>query len=36
MFTDGVTAGAIDFTSPLSLPDVLDRLVPALASTIAG
>jgi iron complex transport system substrate-binding protein len=36
VFTDGVTAGAIYFTSPLSLPFVLDQLVPALASTIAG
>ena len=36
VFTDGVTAGAIYFTSPLSLPFVLDTLVPALASTLAG
>lgn len=36
VFTDGLTAGAIYFTSPLSLPYVLDHLVPALASTIAG
>lgn len=36
VFTDGVTAGAIYFTSVLSLPYVLDQLVPALASTIAG
>lgn len=36
VFTDGVTAGAIYFTSPLSLPFVLDQLVPAFASTIAG
>ncbi len=36
VFTDGVTAGAIYFTSPLSLPFVLEQLVPALASTIAG
>ena len=36
VFTDGVTAGAIYFTSVLSLPHVLDRLVPALASTLAG
>ena len=36
VFTDGVTAGAIYFTSPLSLPYVLEHLVPALASTIAG
>jgi iron complex transport system substrate-binding protein len=36
VFTDGLTAGAIYFTSPLSLPYVLERLVPALASTLAG
>lgn len=36
VFTDGITAGAIYFTSPLSLPYVLDQVVPALASTIAG
>ena len=36
MFTDGVTAGAIYFSSPLSLPFALEHLVPALASTIAG
>lgn len=36
VFTDGLTAGAIYFTSPLSLPFVLERLVPALASTLAG
>lgn len=36
VFTDGVTAGAIYYTSPLSLPFVLEQLVPALASTIAG
>jgi iron complex transport system substrate-binding protein len=36
VFTDGVTAGAIYFTSPLSLPFVLEHLVPALAATIAG
>lgn len=36
VFTDGTTAGAIYFTSPLSLPFVLEHLVPALASTIAG
>jgi len=36
VFTDGLTAGAIYFTSPLSLPFVLDQLVPALASTLAG
>jgi iron complex transport system substrate-binding protein len=36
VFTDGVTAGAIYFTSVLSLPFVLEHLVPALASTLAG
>jgi iron complex transport system substrate-binding protein len=36
VFTDGVTAGAIYFTSVLSLPFVLEHLVPALAGTIAG
>jgi iron complex transport system substrate-binding protein len=36
VFTDGLLAGAIYFTSPLSLPFVLDHLVPALASTLAG
>jgi iron complex transport system substrate-binding protein len=36
VFTDGVTAGAIYFTSVLSLPYVLDQLVPALESTLAG
>jgi iron complex transport system substrate-binding protein len=36
VFTDDVTAGAIYFTSPLSLPFVLDQIVPAFASTIAG
>jgi iron complex transport system substrate-binding protein len=36
VYTDGITAGAIYFTSPLSLPFVLDHLVPALASTLAG
>lgn len=36
VFTDDVTAGAIYFTSVLSLPHVLDQLVPALASTLAG
>jgi len=36
VFTDGITAGAIYFTSPLSLPLVLEHLVPGLASTIAG
>ena len=36
VFTDAVTAGAIYFTSPLSLPYVIDQLVPAFASTLAG
>ena len=36
VFTDGTTAGAIYFTSVLSLPYVLDRLVPAMASALAG
>ena len=36
VFTDGVTAGAIYFTSVLSLPFVLEQLVPALDSTLAG
>lgn len=36
LYTDGVTAGAIYFTSPLSLPYVIDALVPALADAIAG
>ena len=36
VFTDGVTAGAIYFTSVLSLPYVIDKLVPALAAALAG
>lgn len=36
VYTDGLLAGAIYFTSPLSLPFVLEHLVPALASTLAG
>ena len=36
VYTDGITAGAIYFSSPLSLPFVLEQLVPALKSTIAG
>lgn len=36
VYTDGVTAGAIYFTSALSLPYVLDSLVPALADAVAG
>ncbi|GAA4551224.1 iron-siderophore ABC transporter substrate-binding protein [Pseudonocardia xishanensis] len=35
-FTDGVLAGAIYFTSPLSLPYVLDTLVPLLDEAVAG
>jgi iron complex transport system substrate-binding protein len=36
VFTDAVTAGAIYFTSVLSLPYVIDKLVPALAAALAG
>ena len=36
MFTDGETAGAIYFTSPLSLPYVLDSLVPRLETAVEG
>nr|WP_296779854.1 ABC transporter substrate-binding protein [Rhodococcus sp. (in: high G+C Gram-positive bacteria)] len=36
VFTDGVTAGAIYFTSLLSLPYVIDNLSDAFASTLAG
>lgn len=36
VYTDGITAGAIYFTSALSLPYVLDSLVPALADAVAG
>ncbi|MDQ1201002.1 MULTISPECIES: iron-siderophore ABC transporter substrate-binding protein [unclassified Rhodococcus (in: high G+C Gram-positive bacteria)] len=36
VFTDAITAGAIYFTSPLSLPYLLDSLVPAFESTLAG
>lgn len=36
VFTDGVTAGAIYFTSVLSLPYVIDKMTPAFASTLAG
>ncbi|WP_072807185.1 ABC transporter substrate-binding protein [Rhodococcoides yunnanense] len=36
VFTDDVTAGAIYFTSLLSLPYVIDKLTPAFASTLAG
>jgi iron complex transport system substrate-binding protein len=35
-FTDELLAGAIYFTSPLSLPYVLDELVPRLAAAVAG
>ena len=35
-FTDEVLAGAIYFTSPLSLPYVLDELVPKLATAVEG
>lgn len=34
VFTGGLLAGAIYFTSVLSRPFVLDRLFPALASTL--
>ncbi|MFT4157402.1 MAG: iron-siderophore ABC transporter substrate-binding protein [Microbacterium sp.] len=36
VYTDGVTAGAIYFTSPLSLPHVLKTLVPALETAVNG
>jgi iron complex transport system substrate-binding protein len=36
VFTDGVLAGAIYFTTPLSLPYVLDNLVPLLEKAVAG
>jgi len=36
VYTDGTTAGAIYFTSPLSLPHVLETLVPALQQAVAG
>lgn len=36
VFTDGELAGAIYFTTPLSLPLVLDRLVPLLEKAVAG
>jgi len=35
-FTDETLAGAIYFTSPLSLPYVLDELVPRLAAAVEG
>jgi hypothetical protein len=36
VFTDGVLAGAIYFTSLLSLPYVLDELVPLLERAVTG
>lgn len=36
VFTGGLLSGAIYFTSVLSLPYVLDTLVPALAGALAG
>nr|WP_314142457.1 ABC transporter substrate-binding protein [uncultured Rhodococcus sp.] len=36
VFTDGVTAGAIYFTSVLSLPYVIDKLAPALDEALGG
>ncbi len=36
VFTDALLAGAIYFTSPLSLPYVLDTMVPALERTLGG
>lgn len=36
VFTDGTLAGAIYFTSPLSLPYVLERLVPQLERALQG
>jgi iron complex transport system substrate-binding protein len=36
VFTDGLSAGAIYFTSVLSLPLVLEEVVPALATVVAG
>ena len=36
VFTGGLLSGAIYFTSVLSLPYVLDTLVPALAAALAG
>jgi iron complex transport system substrate-binding protein len=36
VFTDGDLAGAIYFTTPLSLPFVLERLVPLLEKAVAG
>lgn len=36
VFTNGLLAGAIYFTSPLSLGYVIDELVPAAAAALAG
>ncbi len=36
VYTDGTLAGAIYFISPLSLPYVLERLVPQLEAAVAG
>lgn len=36
VFTDGTLAGAIYFSSPLSLPYILDTLVPLLDQAVAG
>jgi iron complex transport system substrate-binding protein len=36
VYTDGTLAGAMYFISPLSLPYVLERLVPQLESAVAG
>ena len=36
MHTDGTLAGAMYFISPLSLPYVLERLVPQLEAAVAG
>jgi iron complex transport system substrate-binding protein len=36
VYTDGTLAGAVYFTSPLSLPYVLEHLTPQLAKALAG
>ena len=36
VYTDGTLAGAMYFISPLSLPYVLERLVPQLEAAVAG
>ncbi|OZE94068.1 ABC transporter substrate-binding protein [Rhodococcoides fascians] len=36
VFTDGVTAGAIYFTSVLSLPYVIDKVAPAMSEALGG